>query len=107
LAVKIRLKRFGKKKQAHYRVVIAESSQPRDGKNIEIVGSYNPTVEPSYFDVNDERVKYWLSVGAQPTETVARLLGEKGIMEKIKKVPKEPGVSKKERKQKSETAQEK
>ena len=72
--VKIRLARAGRKKAPFYRVVVAESSAPRDGKFIEIVGTYNPITTPSTITLNTERIGYWKSVGAQPTERVKKLI---------------------------------
>lgn len=78
--VKIRLRRVGAKKQPSYRVVAADSRAPRDGRFIEILGHYNPRTDPPSFEVDEERVRYWLSVGAQPTDTVKRLLKQKEIL---------------------------
>jgi small subunit ribosomal protein S16 len=77
--VKLRLTRVGSKKNPIYRVVAADSRSPRDGKFIEIVGRYNPQTEPSTIDLDEDKVKDWLSKGAQPTEPVARLLKIKGL----------------------------
>lgn len=77
--VKIRLARFGSKKNPHYRIVVADSRKPRDGRNIESIGRYNPRTEPSTIVVNEERAKYWLSVGAQPTDPVKKLLKIQGL----------------------------
>lgn len=74
MAVKIRLKRFGKIRDPRYRVVVADSRTKRDGKAIEEIGIYHPTENPSRIEINSERAQYWLSVGAQPTEQVAALL---------------------------------
>ena len=74
MAVKIRLARHGAKKRPYYRIVVADSRKPRDGRFIEEVGRYNPCVSPSMVTFDKERVDYWLSVGAQPTDTVTRLL---------------------------------
>lgn len=79
MAVKIRLRRMGKKKSPFYRVVVADSRDKRDGRFIEEIGTYDPNQEPSLFKVNEEAAKKWLSVGAQPTDTVARLLKQAGI----------------------------
>ena len=79
MAVKLRLTRVGSKKNPIYRVVAADSRSPRDGKFIEIVGRYNPQTEPSTIDLDEDKVKDWLSKGAQPTEPVARLLKIKGL----------------------------
>ena len=77
--VKIRLKRMGANNKPFYRVVVADSRAPRDGKFIEEIGTYDPTKEPSAFSVNEEAAKKWLGTGAQPTETVAKLLKAAGI----------------------------
>jgi small subunit ribosomal protein S16 len=74
VAVKIRLKRLGKTRSPHYRIVVADSRTKRDGRAIEEIGRYVPTEHPSIIEVNSERAQYWLSVGAQPTEQVAALL---------------------------------
>jgi small subunit ribosomal protein S16 len=74
VAVKLRLMRMGKKKQPVYRVVAADSRSPRDGRFIEILGTYEPRAEPSRVVIDPDKVQRWLSQGAQPTETVARLL---------------------------------
>ncbi|MCR5429793.1 MAG: 30S ribosomal protein S16 [Eubacterium sp.] len=79
MAVKIRLKRMGKKKAPFYRIVVADSRSPRDGRFIEEIGTYDPSKDPSVFDVNEESVKKWLSTGAKPTETVGKLLKIAGI----------------------------
>ncbi|MBO7702625.1 MAG: 30S ribosomal protein S16 [Eggerthellaceae bacterium] len=73
MAVKIRLARHGAKKRPYYRIVVADSRKPRDGRFIEEVGRYNPCVTPSMVKFDKERVDYWMSNGAQPTDTVARL----------------------------------
>ena len=72
--VKLRLMRMGKKKQPTYRVVAADSRSPRDGRFIEIVGTYEPRAEPSVVKLDQAKVQKWLSQGAQPTETVAKLI---------------------------------
>jgi small subunit ribosomal protein S16 len=77
--VKIRLARYGSKKNPHYRIVVADSRKPRDGRNIESIGRYNPQTEPSELSINADRAKYWLSVGAQPSERVGKLLKIEGI----------------------------
>lgn len=74
MAVKLRLMRMGKKKQPVYRVVAADSRSPRDGRFIEILGTYEPRAEPSRIVIDTDKVDHWLRNGAQPTETVARLL---------------------------------
>jgi|SRR5215469_13431645 len=80
MTVKIRLKRVGKTKQPSYRVVVADSRSPRDGRIIENLGWYNPLTEPSTINVNEEKVLGWLKNGAQPTESVASLLKRVGVM---------------------------
>jgi len=77
LAVKLRLTRVGSKKNPVYRIVAADSRSPRDGKFLEIVGRYNPQTDPSTIDFDDERIRHWLSKGAQPSNTVQRLLKAK------------------------------
>ena len=77
--LKIRLRRTGAKKQPSYRVVVAESTAPRDGTFIENLGHYNPLTTPTTFEVKEERVREWLQRGAQPTDRVARLLTARGI----------------------------
>ena len=79
MAVKLRLTRVGSKKNPIYRVVVADSRSPRDGKFIEIVGRYNPQTEPSTIEFDEQKVKDWLSKGAQPSGAVARLLKAKGV----------------------------
>ena len=79
MAVKIRLKRMGQKKAPFYRVVVADARSPRDGRFIEEIGYYDPTREPSVIKVDEELAKKWLSHGAQPTETVAKILKIAGI----------------------------
>jgi small subunit ribosomal protein S16 len=79
LAVKLRLRRMGKKKQPIYKVVAADARSPRDGKFLESVGLYNPLTKPHVIDLKEDRVLYWLNNGAQPTDTVKSLLRQKGI----------------------------
>jgi small subunit ribosomal protein S16 len=81
--VKIRLRRTGSKKKPHYRVVVADSRTPRDGRFIEIVGHYNPRTDPSTVNVHEDRILYWLSVGAQPTDQVRKLLGNLGTLDRF------------------------
>ena len=80
MSVKIRLKRIGKLRNPHYRIVVADSKTHRDGRVIEEIGRYVPTTEPSIIEVNSERAQYWLSVGAQPTEPAAVILKLTGDM---------------------------
>ena len=84
--LKIRLRRVGGKKQPSYRIVVAESTSPRDGKFVEIVGFYNPRTEPETITVKEERVLYWLSVGAQPTESLAQLLNKAGTLARFERM---------------------
>ena len=79
IAVKIRLRRMGKKKAPFYRIVVADSRSPRDGRCIEEIGSYDPTKDPTEYHVNEELAKKWLACGAQPTDTVARIFKSAGI----------------------------
>nr|HET6902350.1 30S ribosomal protein S16 [Ktedonobacteraceae bacterium] len=80
MTVKIRLKRMGKKKTPSYRVVVADSRSPRDGRIIENLGWYNPLVEPSAIHINEEKALGWLKNGAQPTDSVTQLLRRSGIL---------------------------
>ena len=80
MAVKIRLRRAGRKKQPTYRVVVADSRSPRDGKFIEILGQYAPRTGEQALNLKSERVNYWLDNGAQPTDTVRSLLRKAGIL---------------------------
>ena len=82
MAVKIRLKRMGANKKPFYSIVVADSRSPRDGKFIEEIGYYNPVSEPKQIKINDEKAKKWLGVGAQPTETVKKLLQSQEIIAK-------------------------
>ena len=79
MAVKIRLRRMGAKKAPFYRIVVADSRAPRDGRFIEELGTYDPNQDPSVFNLKEEYVKKWLANGAQPTETVGKLLKIAGI----------------------------
>ncbi len=74
MAVKIRLKRMGKIRAPHYRIVVADSRTKRDGRVIEEIGKYHPTEHPSFIEVDSERAQYWLGVGAQPTDQVRAIL---------------------------------
>ena len=79
MAVKIRLRRMGQKKAPYYRIVVADSRSPRDGKCIDEIGTYDPNTEPSTFKVNEELAKKWIANGAQPTEVVAKIFKQAGI----------------------------
>ncbi len=81
--VKIRLRRTGAKKRPHYRVIVADSRAPRDGRFIEILGHYNPRTDPVTFKVQEDRVLHWLSVGAQPTDSVRKLLQNMGMLDRF------------------------
>ena len=79
MAVKIRLRRMGQKKAPFYRIIVADSRSPRDGRCIEEIGTYDPTKDPSEYHVNEGLAKKWLANGAQPTDTVARIFKNAGI----------------------------
>ena len=81
--VKIRLRRMGRRNRPFYRVVVADSRSPRDGKFVEIIGHYNPLTDPATVDVNEEKALKWLRCGAQPSDTVRSLLSKLGIMDKF------------------------
>ena len=83
MAVKMRLKRMGAKKAPFYRVVVADSRSPRDGKFIELIGTYNPLVTPAEVKIDEELALNWLNNGAIPTDTVKNLLSRQGIMKKF------------------------
>ena len=83
MAVKIRLNRLGAKKTPFYRIVVADSRAPRDGRFIEVLGNYDPSQTPALVNVDEEKVLSWMSKGAQPTDTVKSLLSKKGIMTKF------------------------
>lgn len=85
MAVKIRMTRMGAKKKPFYRLVVADSRSPRDGKFIDIIGFYNPVVEPVQIKIDEEKASKWLSTGAQPTDTVKALFKKHGIYEKLGK----------------------
>lgn len=95
MAVKLRLKRMGSKQKPYYRIVAADSRSPRDGRFIEVVGTYNPIKTPAVVTVNEEIALKWLNNGAEPTETVRSILSKEGIM---KKYAEEKAKSKKESK---------
>lgn len=79
MATRIRLKRFGAKHNPHYRIAVMDQRKPRDGRAIEEIGHYDPNTDPSTVQVNADRAQYWLSVGAQPSETVKRLFTQAGV----------------------------
>jgi small subunit ribosomal protein S16 len=82
--VKIRLHRMGRRNRPIYRVVVADSRSPRDGKFVDIIGHYNPLTDPATISIDEEKALKWLRYGAQPTDTVRSLLGKLGIMDKVK-----------------------
>jgi small subunit ribosomal protein S16 len=84
--IKIRLRRVGAKKQPYYRVVVADSRSPRDGRFIEIVGNYDPRQDPPVFTLKEDRAIYWLQQGAQPTEAVGRMLDKLGTSQKLERI---------------------
>ncbi|PET74115.1 30S ribosomal protein S16 [Priestia megaterium] len=86
MAVKIRLKRMGAKKSPFYRIVAADSRSPRDGRYIEVVGTYNPVVQPAEVKIDEELALKWLQNGAKPSDTVRNLFSNEGIMEKFHNV---------------------
>ena len=83
MAVKIRLNRMGAKKNPFYRIVVADSRAPRDGRFIEILGNYDPSLQPAVVNIDEEKVMDWMGKGAQPTDTVKALLRKQGIMAKF------------------------
>jgi len=83
MAVKIRLKRIGAKKAPFYRIVVADSRSPRDGRIIEEIGTYNPIAQPALLAINEETALKWLQDGAKPSDTVRNLFSKQGIMEKF------------------------
>ena len=94
MAVKIRLKRMGKIRAPHYRVVVVDSRKKRDGKVIEQIGKYHPKEEPSFIEVTSDRAQYWLGVGAQPSEAVEAILKVTGDWQKFKGLPGAEGTLK-------------
>lgn len=94
MAVKIRLKRLGKVRVPQYRIVVVDSRKKRDGRVLEEIGTYRPKEEPSHIEVTSDRAQYWLGVGAQPTEAVARILEITGDWQKFKGLPGTEGTLK-------------
>ncbi len=80
MAVRIRLRRTGAKGLASYRIVVADSHSPRDGRFLENIGHYNPRTDPPTMEINEERARHWLAQGAQPSDAVARVLEKKGVI---------------------------
>ncbi len=87
VATKIKLARFGKMREPHFRIVVADARNKRDGRSIETIGQYHPKEDPSYIEVDSERAQYWLGVGAQPTEAVAAIFRVTGDWQKFKGEP--------------------
>ncbi len=83
MAVRIRLKRIGAKKNPYYRLVVADSRSPRDGRFIEEIGTYNPVAQPAQVNIKEERALHWLESGAQPSDTVRNLFSQQGLMKKF------------------------
>ncbi|HCU96243.1 MAG TPA: 30S ribosomal protein S16 [Actinobacteria bacterium] len=94
MAVKIKLKRMGKIRAPFYRIIVADARTKRDGRAIEEIGKYHPKAEPSFIEVNSERAQHWLSVGAQPTDPVRRILEITGDWQKFKGLPGTEGTLK-------------
>ncbi len=94
MAVKIKLKRMGKIREPYYRIVVADARTKRDGRAIEEIGKYHPKAEPSLIEVNSERAQHWLSVGAQPTDPVRKLLEITGDWQRFKGLPGAEGTLK-------------
>jgi len=96
--LKIRLKRTGRRGQPHYRIVVMESSKPRDGETVEEIGYYNPRTKPATFDVDKKLASEWLKKGAQPSDTVAQYFVKLGILDSLKRGSTKPSTKKKEEK---------
>jgi small subunit ribosomal protein S16 len=94
MAVKLRLRRMGAKQRPFYRIVVADSRSPRDGRFIEVVGTYNPIDKKNEVTVDEEKIVSWLNKGAQPTDTVKNILTKKGILAKFKAAKVKPVVKK-------------
>ncbi|PRY42666.1 30S ribosomal protein S16 [Umezawaea tangerina] len=94
MAVKIKLQRLGKIRQPYYRIIVSDARTRRNGKAIETIGKYHPKEEPSFIAVDSDRAQYWLGVGAQPTESVQRLLEITGDWQKFKGLPGAEGTLK-------------
>ncbi len=86
--VRIRLRRVGRKKQPSYRVVVTDARSPRDGRYIEIIGFYNPRTEPATMTLKEERALHWLSVGAQPSDAVRRIMDKLGTLARLERLNK-------------------
>jgi small subunit ribosomal protein S16 len=91
--VRIRFRRMGAKRQPSYRMVVANSESPRDGRFIETIGHYNPRTDPPTIDIQEDRALYWLSVGAQPSDAVRRMLDKRGLFERLPDYRKSGGAT--------------
>ena len=100
--LKIRLKRTGRKGQPHYRIVVMESSKPRDGRTVDDIGYYNPRIIPPVFDIDEEKAKEWLDKGAQPTDTVAQYFVKLGLLRSLKRGSTKPNTDKGSKKESKE-----
>ena len=98
MAVRLRLTRKGRKKSPFYRVVAIDSRKPREGRALEVLGFYDPTKNPVFVDLDKEKIQYWLSVGAQPSRVVSRLMASVGLGKAEKVVSSQQKVAKKDRK---------
>ncbi len=98
--LKIRLKRIGRKGQPHYRIVVAESSKPRNGSVVEEIGYYNPRTSPTTFDIDKEKAQKWLKNGAQPTGTIAQNFVKLGLLKSLKRGSVKPSTEKKTKEEK-------
>ena len=98
--LKIRLKRTGRKGQPHYRIVVMESSQPRNGKVVDTLGYYNPRTQPTTFDIDKEAAAKWLKNGAQPTDTIAQHFVKLGLLKSLKRGSVKPSTKKKTKEEK-------
>ena len=94
MAVKIKLKRMGKIREPYYRIIVADARTKRDGRAIEEIGKYHPKADPSFIEVNSDRAQHWLSVGAQPTDPVRKILEITGDWQKFKGLPGTEGTLK-------------
>ena len=98
--LKIRLKRTGRRGEPHYRIVVVEAKRPRDGRTVEEIGYYNPRNNPTLFEVQKDRAEYWLSKGAQPTDTIAQYFVKEGILKGLRRGSTKPNTEKKTKEEK-------
>jgi len=106
LPVAIRLKRFGRKKRPFYRVIIADTRNPRQGNSIDDIGYYDPLTDPAQFQINEEKAIKWLKNGAQPSDTVKNLLSKAGILKKFHEQKKSRNTEEIEKKEQTDSEQE-